>query len=154
MSKFINNLKDHFKKIILLDGSPHRASLSFAIGIFIAFAPHLGFHTLSAIGVAWLLKLNLPIMLMGAFVNNPWTLLPIYGFCLCFGNYLLGNGFNCLPPELSGGELIEFLKDSPLPFVVGTLVAGTVVAILSYFVVKRILFLMHFQDKQDTINSI
>ena len=144
-------LKEHFRQVLLLDGSPHRASLAFAIGVFIAFAPHLGLHTLSAVGLAWVLRLNLPIMLAGAFVNNPWTIFPIYGFCLGVGNYLLGNGFQCFPDGFSSAELLEFAKNSPLPFVVGTLSAGTAASVPAYFILRRILYLVHFKDKKDTI---
>ena len=134
-----------------MDGSPHRASLAFAIGVFIAFAPHLGLHTLSAVGLAWVLRLYLPIMLAGAFVNNPWTIFPLYGFCLGVGNYLLGNGFQCFPDEFSSAELLEFAKNSPVPFVVGTLSVGMAASVPTYFLLRRILHVVHFKDKKDTI---
>lgn len=152
MYHYFNKVKEHFVQIIILDGSPHRASLAFAIGVFIAFSPHLGLHTVSAFALAWISRLNLPIMLSAVFINNPWTMIPMYGFCLCVGNYLLGKGFHCFPAGLSGGELVVFLKNAPLPFVVGTLVTGTIASVISYFILKKILGLMHFKNKKDTIN--
>jgi len=151
MKHFPRNLKKHLRDIVLLDGSPHRASLAFAIGIFIAFSPHFGLHTLTVVGLAWLLRLNLPIMMVGAYVNNPWTAIPIYGFCLCVGNAILGNGFNCMPSGFSYHKLLEFVKAAPLPFIVGTLTMACIASVLSYFILKKILFLMHFKNKKDTI---
>lgn len=153
MRHYINKLNLYLKGVVSQEPCPHRISLAFAIGVFIAFAPHIGLHTASVLGLAWLFKMNLPIMMAGALVNNPWTIIPIYGFCLCLGNYLLGNGFECLPSGMSEAELMEFLKASPLPFIVGTLTAGIIAAIPSYFAIKRILFLMHFKNKKDTINT-
>ncbi|MBI5184632.1 MAG: DUF2062 domain-containing protein [Nitrospinae bacterium] len=143
MYRYFSRIKEHFLQILILDGSPHKASLAFAIGVFIAFAPHLGLHTVSAVALSWLLRLNLPIMLIGAFLNNPWTIIPLYGFCLCVGNYMLGNGFICLPAGLSGDELLDFLKTTPLPFVAGTLTTGSLASVMSYFISKRVLALVH-----------
>ena len=39
-------------------------------------AQHMGLHTLSAVFLAWAFRLNYAAILLGNFVNNPWTTYP------------------------------------------------------------------------------
>src|SRR5262249_22476580 len=64
--------------LLHVEDTPHRTALSFAIGVAIAFSPLLGIHTLLALGIAFLFRLSRGPMLVGAYINNPWTLAPMY----------------------------------------------------------------------------
>ena len=70
------------------------------------------------------------------FVNNPWTMVPIYAFNLWLGVRLTGSEITV--PEIAWREigfrgLFTILKPLLLPFVVGSLVAGAVAGVLAYF---------------------
>lgn len=132
-------IKTRFKKILSTNESPHRISLAFAIGIFIAFSPTIGLHTVSAIAAAWLFELNLPVVMVGTLVNNPWTFLLVYGVSICFGGFILNDSASCLPAGLGKEELLIYLKYVPLPFVTGTIVLGIIAAIISYFSLYQVL---------------
>jgi len=64
------------------DEPPRRLAAAFALGVFIAFSPWLGLHIVSAVALAWLFRLNKVVVLTASLLNNPWTIVPMYVFCL------------------------------------------------------------------------
>src|SRR5439155_1124216 len=73
-----DRLRSWLRFALHTDDTPPRAALAFALGVFIAWTPLLGLHTVLALGLAFALGLNRVAVLAGTFVNNPWTLVPIY----------------------------------------------------------------------------
>ncbi len=127
---------DRLRAILKLNDSPHKLAAAFALGVFIAFSPWIGLHIVSCIVLAWLFRLNKVVVLTATFVNNPWTTVPMYGFCLWAGFKLTGS--DAALPEiewtsLGFRDLFTVLKPFLWPFVAGTLTVGAVVALLSYF---------------------
>ncbi len=122
--------------------TPHRIALSFALGVTIAFNPLLGLHTLLALGVAFAFRLSRVAILLGAYVNNPWTLAPLYMAGTLLGCVLLG-----VPPEgLSEIEWSESemglwrtLQPFLWPYVVGNLALGALCAPPAYLLLRRFL---------------
>jgi hypothetical protein len=111
---------------------------AFAIGVFIGMSPLLGVHTVLGLFAAWLFRLNRLITLVGVYVTNPWTIVPIYSFGTWFGARIMGID-NLLPAiDWSHITLIGFFKEFRpllLPFLIGNTVIGIVSAVLSYVVV-------------------
>jgi uncharacterized protein (DUF2062 family) len=69
---------------------PQRLSLSIAVSIYVAFLPAIGFHTLIAFALGWLLGLNgALIFALSHIVHNPLTALFIYAADYSFGEYLI-----------------------------------------------------------------
>jgi uncharacterized protein (DUF2062 family) len=128
-------VKDRIRSLFKLNDPPHRLALAFAVGVFIAFSPTIGLHTLSVFALAWVFRLNTIVMFTAAFINNPWTIVPMYGFCLWFGIRITGSDIPT--PDIPWGDmglsdLFLLLKPYLWPFVAGTLVVGIVAAALSY----------------------
>jgi uncharacterized protein (DUF2062 family) len=132
----IVKFKEKIKELLRLNDSPRKIALAFAVGVFIAFSPALGFHTIMVLLSAWLFRLNPVALFAGAFVNNPWTFAPLYGLCLWFGIYLYG-GATVLPQvsweHLTFLRFIENLKPYVGPFFLGTTIIGLIFAFISYF---------------------
>lgn len=123
--------------------SPHRIALAFGIGVFIAFFPLLGIHTLLALGIAFAFRLSRAAMLLGAYLNNPWTLVPLYSAGTVVGCWLLGVPLESLP--LSGWRFghdtvvhafLETVYPYLWPYVVGNLVLGVTCGLGSYVVTR------------------
>ena len=125
--------------ILHTDDPPPRAALAFAVGVFIAWTPALGFHTLLALAIAFLFGLNRVAVLAGTFVNNPWTFVPIYTASAWLGSLLTGTEVS--PPRLEGStwsHLFDFLAQCRpwiVPLTMGTLVLGLACALVSFPVV-------------------
>lgn len=75
--------------LLHLKDPPRRTAIAFGTGIFIAFSPLLGLHTLMAIAVAFAFRLNRVAVLTGAWINF-WALIPCYMFGTFVGALLLG----------------------------------------------------------------
>jgi len=77
------------------DLSAESIAWSFAIGLAVAFNPLLGLHTaLILLFCALFRGLHRPLMFIAAFVNNPWTMVPIATASAYLGNFLRGRGMH------------------------------------------------------------
>jgi hypothetical protein len=65
-------------KLLMLDDTPHRIALGMAIGVFISWTPTVGFQMLAAVPLAYLLRANRVAGVIGVYLSNPFTLVPMY----------------------------------------------------------------------------
>ena len=115
-------------------------AIAFAIGVFIGMSPLLGVHTVLGLAAAWLFRLNRIITLVGVFVTNPWTIVPIYSFGTWVGAKIIGMD-NLVPAiDWSHITLAGFFKEFRpllLPFLIGNTALGIVSAIVSYILIYK-----------------
>lgn len=131
--------RERFRAILSVNDTPHRVALAFAIGVFLAFFPVMGVHTVMALTVAWVGRFSAMVILAGTLVNNPWTIAPIYAGSFYFGLFLTGRPMPSFRIEWSKMSLTTFwgvLKPVLWPFCVGTIVAGTIAGVLAYWIVR------------------
>ncbi len=132
--------------LLLLEDAPDRIALAFAIGVWIAFSPLLGIHTGLALAVAFLFRLSRAAMLFGAYLNNPWTIAPMYTAGTVLGSWLLGvspSGISRIAWDAEGDafhtSLWQGLQPYVWPYFVGNTVLGVLVAIPAYFALRSLL---------------
>jgi uncharacterized protein len=129
--------RDRIRSLFQLNDSPNKLAAASAVGVFIAFSPTIGLHTISCLVLAWMFRLSkLVVFTTATFVSNPWTMVPLYGFCLWFGIKITGSMIET--PDIAWRSLTfssayHILRPYLWPFVAGTVVAGTIAAIVSYF---------------------
>lgn len=83
-------IKNFFINLFSTQGSPERLAASFCVGAYIAFSPFLGFHTVMALALAAVFGLNLTLVFAATHgINNPWTLIAVYGADYLFGHWLV-----------------------------------------------------------------
>ena len=119
-----------------LDDPPHKLALAFALGIFIAFSPWIGFHVISCILFASLFRVSKFVVVTAAFVNNPWTIVPMYAFCIWLGMKVTGD--TMAVPHIAWNELTltsmyAILKPYLWSYLAGTIIVSTVAGVVSYF---------------------
>ena len=141
-----------FRRLLALDDPPERTALAFSIGIFIAFSPFLGLHTILATALAFLFRFNKIAIYTGTFVNNPFlTLIPIIVASYALGAFLLGR------PLRLDAEKMELLRDPHLltahywrsllahswdvliPFCIGGTLLSVICSLAAYPVTLRLL---------------
>lgn len=132
----LKKAKALYDKLLHSQATTREVAGGFAVGIFIAMTPTLGLHTFLAVGLAALFKKNKIASVIGCWVVNPATLFPIFYFIYRVGHWVLGTSHvRRLRPESIkdffhlGGEII-------VPLWTGSLVVGTVSAVISYYVIK------------------
>ncbi len=122
------------RQVLQLQESPQRTALACALGVFIAFSPAYGLHTVLVVLCTWLFGLNFVALLAGAFVNNPWTVVPILGATYWTGALLLGRTdtptFNW--HDLSFAGIYQQILPFAMPFALGGFVLSVIGALLTY----------------------
>lgn len=95
--------------------------MAFAVGVFIAFSPTYGLHTLSALFCAWAFRLNVIALFAGSLINNPWTFVPILAATFWTGFQLTGTPD--MPPlvwhDMDTSSLYQYVMPYFLPFFLG-----------------------------------
>lgn len=133
-------LRDKLRGVLSVNDSPRKIAISFAIGIFIGMSPILGLHTVLGLAAAWAFRLNKFVTIVGVYVTNPWTIVPIYTFATWFGGKLMG--IKDIIPDIQWNNLtfsylVNEMKPLLLPFVLGTTVIGLLSAVIGYIVVYK-----------------
>lgn len=141
-----------FRRLLTLDDPPERTALAFAIGVFIAFSPFLGLHTIMATLVAFIFRFNKVAIFTGTFINNPFlTLVPIIIASYAIGAFLLGRpvrispeGIDLLkePHLLTGDYYRKLLREGwqvVWPFTIGGMVLSVVCSLIAYPVTSWLL---------------
>jgi uncharacterized protein (DUF2062 family) len=141
-----------FRRLLAIDDPPERTALAFSIGVFIAFSPFLGLHTIMATAIAFLFRFNKIAIYTGTFINNPFfTLVPIIIASYAVGAVVLGRpwhipdeGLELLKnPDLFSGDYYRriFVESWNIvwPFSVGATVLSVVCSVLAYPITLRAL---------------
>src|SRR5512145_860134 len=128
--------------------------MGLAVGVFIGVTPFLFLHTLLAVAVALVFRLNMVATITGAWINLPWFAPFVYAFCLKLGEAVLSGDIRLawrvgalaeaagalLQTSASGhaGNFLQMFWDAlftaSVPLFVGTAIVGAAAAIVTYFV--------------------
>jgi hypothetical protein len=140
-----------------LRGDPHSISLGMAIGIFVAITPTMPFHTVLALGIAFLLRASKPAAYIGIWFCNPVTMPFLYLASYKAGIVMLPKcsteftDVMALVRTLQDGDidfldrwgyLVQFIKDE-IDVLIALNLGGLVLAIgpsvAAYFITHRIM---------------
>jgi uncharacterized protein (DUF2062 family) len=104
MGKITNRIKQCIYFLTVKERSPRKLSLSCCLGIYIAFSPFIGLHTIMIFFFSWLFKLNPSVTFTVSYLlNNPCTMVPLYAIDYLFGDwflsFILGNNFLMFNPS-------------------------------------------------------
>lgn len=127
-------------RLFALDDTPERIALAFATGVFLAFSPFLGLHTFLGLACTVVFGLNRFALLVGVFVNNPWTLVPIYAAGTYLGGLLVGFPSRSSLPNFqlqalwSSGFWMQLISQWQIlkPMLLGTSILSVILAVFSY----------------------
>jgi uncharacterized protein (DUF2062 family) len=128
-------IKGKLREVLYIKETPHHLALSFSVGVFIAICPLLGLHTLLAVAACFLYRFNKFALFVGVYITNPWTIIPIYTFCMWVGAHLTGVELGAIDVDWANMRFMTILEDLEalvLPFFVGSTLVSVVAALLSY----------------------
>ncbi len=121
-----------------LKDPPLSIALAFGAGIFIGISPLIGFHTIIGIIVSYIFKLNRFVTIMGVYITNPWTIVPIYTFSIWVGVKVTGVkiAFSDISwNNITLFNLVKELKILLFPFIFGTLFVGLFAGLAGFLLV-------------------
>lgn len=110
----------------------HSIAKGIAIGLFVMWLP-MPFHVLMVAALAVLLRANLPVAILTAFINNPLTMAPMYYLDYWLGKHLLHGHFHPFKFEASLYWLTHGLPHIWEPLLSGTLILSTASALLGFY---------------------
>lgn len=114
--------------------SPGEIAFGIALGNFVGILPFLGLHTVMALSLAYLLRLNMLIVFLGTQISNPFTFPFILFVSAQVGNLAMHGSFLSL--QFTGD--ISILKSYVLPTITGGILVGLTVSVPSYFITLKV----------------
>jgi len=124
-------LKHRLKAILSLDSHPGHISAGFAVGVFVSFTPFFGLHTVMAIALAFIFRLNKVTCITGSWVNTPFTVAPVLIASYNLGRILRGKAVQQL--TFKGLEW-HHLKPYAKSLLLGSSIIGFCAAVAAYFI--------------------
>jgi uncharacterized protein (DUF2062 family) len=125
----------HLKRFGARLHDPHLWHLSrrsvpgaFSIGLFVAFVPLPG-HMIMAAALAIAARVNLPIAVALVWVNNPFTLPPIFYLTYKLGAWVLREPAPATVVEPTFSWLLTELQAAWVPVLIGCLICGVAAAV-------------------------
>ena len=146
MAQFLKRMIDRFRRALLWlwsqEGTPGQRARGLAAGVFAGCFPLFGFQTFLGVLFANLLRGNTFLAVVGTWISNPMTYLPLFWLNFQIGCILLGTELNfgslgkLTPKEL---WYQGWLFGSCL--FVGSAILGLMISLISgiivYFLLKR-----------------
>jgi len=169
-----NKFKRFLKyRILHIDDSPRQIALGVAIGLFVAWTPALGMHTLMAIGLCILLRANKFAGIAFVWTSNLFTFIPIYYPNYLVGRYILrsfssnpdiprkelgdileqlnySTGFNAIFDQHFWINLFKSLWEMGYELWIGSIIMGILVALLGYLIIYQ----MVVQQRKTALNNV
>jgi uncharacterized protein (DUF2062 family) len=156
----LNYIKHRLRR---LPDSPEKIGRGMAAGVFISFTPLYGLHFIGGLLIAKLIRGNLLASMIGTFINNFLTLVPISAMAMVLGTWILGreldrhllrdlgryfseagqdlwhNFWAVFTSEtMDWAGLRVFFREVFLPYFVGGLIPGLVAAMACYWLTVQL----------------
>jgi uncharacterized protein (DUF2062 family) len=144
-------VKLNAKKILTIRASAHQVALGVALGVFIGIFPTFGLGGLLVLGLAPLIKFNVPAAFIGgSLLSNP-ILAPLWVFLSC---WIAGIDISMIDsPEQTIGNLMSHYSKVIGMYVTGNTVVSTIVALISYGVTFIVMKKYQRRQKKLAIKS-
>jgi uncharacterized protein (DUF2062 family) len=134
-------------KILRLKENPQKISRGFAAGVFAGCLPLMGLQFLVSLLFAILVRGNKITALMGTWISNPFTYVPLFLFNFKVGKLIINLLIPNYEMELSldsGQKLTDLGQDITIAILLGSIVVGFCSSFIAYHL---ILFLLKKWNK-------
>lgn len=139
MRRLLEITRNYKKQVVSFEGKPEFIAQGFALGSFIGMLPIPGFHILSSMGLAFLLKLNKKSVFLGVIKTNLFTAGFIFSFNYWLGKNMLGINPDFKIPKEIDFQFIKMILESGtdvfLCLLAGGILMGIVSALVTYYLV-------------------
>jgi glycosyltransferase involved in cell wall biosynthesis len=134
------NIKGFFNRHILhSEDSTLKITLSVMLGVFMGIAPIWGYQLITAISLAYLLRLNKILVIVAAQISIPPLIPFILYLSFVTGSIMMGNGSHL---NLVSPVTLAFVKSNLFQYVIGSLALAVILSLffglIMYFFMKLI----------------
>jgi len=128
-----------YLKLVRTNDTPPKVALGVAIGVFLGIFPTFGVGLILAYFLAWLLKANKASAILGGLIMNPITTPFFWSISALIGAAIIGGKREIILNELKTGKIFKAIGHSFLAYIIGNLIISLIFAIISYYIVFKIL---------------
>ena len=152
LRRLIAKVKGFYYQLILAREAPKRIASGIAIGVFIAWSPLLGIHTVLCILLAFIFRASKTASILGSLLCNPITIPFIFfidyevGILIC--NLLKINYSHMLLSDFKNVDLLKTGMEVFVPALIGSVILGIINAIPAYFL-SKIYFTRIFNEQKN-----
>jgi uncharacterized protein (DUF2062 family) len=126
------------ERVKQLKGDPNFIAAGMAIGIFVGITPTFPFHTILAIGLAYILRASKAAAAIGVWIGNPLTIPFIYMGSYKTGALILGTSLPYDAKFTTFTELTKLGLDATIALLTGGAIIGILPAVAAYFITRRL----------------
>ncbi|TRZ50341.1 DUF2062 domain-containing protein [bacterium] len=126
------------ERVKQLKGDPNFIAAGMAIGIFVGITPTFPFHTILAIGLAYILRASKAAAAIGVWIGNPLTIPFIYMGSYKTGALILGTSLPFDAKYTTFTELTKLGLDATIALLTGGAIIGILPAVAAYFITRRL----------------
>ncbi|PIP27981.1 MAG: hypothetical protein COX29_03720 [Candidatus Moranbacteria bacterium CG23_combo_of_CG06-09_8_20_14_all_35_22] len=149
----MHKLKTFFKKFFLIDDTPHKVAAGAALGIFLGIIPG---GILTAIVIAWIIRVNRLSAVAGVLATNFWTSILIMPFAVKLGSWIFGVEMQELIVNFNQTYPLAFkqffsetiILKLLLPLSVGFIIIAGAISLVFYFLIYFLLKYKKINFKQ------
>jgi glycosyltransferase involved in cell wall biosynthesis len=122
------NIKGFFSRHILNSkDSTAKITLSVMLGVFMGIVPIWGYQLITAISLAYILRLNKVLVIVAAQISIPPLIPFILYLSFVTGSIILGKGTHL---HLASPMTLEFVKNNVFQYVLGSIVLAIILSLL------------------------
>ena len=150
MREVLKRVRDRFAEVVGVHDRPERLAAAWALGIGIGLSPLFGLHTVLALVLAVVLRLNKVDVLLGTLIINPWTLPFYFPVAVIVGRRVTGVRILPFAPARPEAFLhlaiwrdnAPWVRSVLLPWGVGAAIFSVLIGAGTYLLLRR-LVLVH-----------
>jgi uncharacterized protein (DUF2062 family) len=129
--------------LVRIDATPHQVGLGFAIGVVLGVFPSFGLGVPAAILLSLIFRINKAATLVGVFIMNPLTLIPIWTMSAFIGGLITGADYRIILEQARNGELFRSLSYSTYVYIIGNVTLASALAVSSYALIRGVVGRYH-----------
>jgi len=138
-NKIVEWLKKTKKKIARINDTPEKIALGFALGTFIGIFPTFYLGGIITLLFSAIFRLNYIAAILGTIVvMNPITTPIFWGLSAFIGSLIFSEDTRIILAQIKNGQVFKSLGDITLVYLTGNLIISSIMAIISYYFVKRL----------------
>lgn len=144
LTRLLRRIRHAYLLLMRAKAPPHATAMGLAIGVFIGFLPIIPFQTVTAVGLALVLRCGKIAAALGTWVTNPFNVPLVYISLYKVGIFVLpleGIAFN--PRNQTMGELLRSGWDLFWVMGLGGVLLGLPSALVTYFVALMVVRRYH-----------
>lgn len=147
MRELLVRARARFAEVVGVHDRPEHLAAAWALGIAIGLSPLIGLHTVLALVLAIIFRLNKVDVLLGTLIINPWTLTVYFPAAVLVGKRITGvhvPHFVRFHPEAVlhaavWRNNVPWLRSMLLAWGVGTAIFSLLLGTATYFLLRRII---------------